>query len=150
MKHRMYEKVLLDLLKDKTDVIGIAYVINGRVEGAEVFACKSLCEKQWPKMLKSCVVDALVCQNDKLTVEKPSAATVEDFLKRATGPVVEIKLPSEGEAVPQQNATSTTKGKRSEVKMTATVSIYQCDQKESLMVESRDKEPAGAVYIAAT
>src|SRR5262245_27505479 len=150
-----YEQELANILKEKSDVIGIAYAINGRVEGAEVFACAELCVKQWPKMLKSCAVDALAEFNAKKNFKAPATPLVQTFLKEATGPVKEVAQalaggvpvfigmppnpsfpnPSPNQPGVQQRA-ATADPKPAEPPKPAPVCILQCDQKSTLMVES--------------
>jgi hypothetical protein len=163
-----YEKELVAILKDKPDVIGIAYTINGQVEGAEVFACAELCTKQWPKMLKSCAVDALADFDAKKKFDAPKEATVTAFLKDATGPVKEVtqvqaqpaNAASRGQIQapnpppqtvnppgPQQQSARAPNdpAQPAEPMKQAPVSILQSDQKTSLMVECRDKDARGTV-----
>ncbi|HLW66557.1 MAG TPA: DUF6569 family protein [Gemmataceae bacterium] len=166
-----YEKELAGILKDKSDVIGIAYTINGQIEGAEVFACAELCAKQWPKMLKSCAVDALADFDAKKKFDAPKEAQVKAFLKDATGPVKEVAQDNTVQlsaarqaplapnpapnsaggqrqvlnpsAPPQQAAIADPKP--AEPMKPAPVSILQSDQQKTLMVECRDKDAKGAV-----
>jgi hypothetical protein len=166
-----YEKALAEILKDKPDVIGIAYTVNGQVEGAEVFACNELCGKQWAKMLKSCAIDALADFDAKKKFETPKEALVQGFLKDATGQLQEVAqnqtlagnaggrgvnpagqqalnpAPQPVNPPPQQagQQPAVADPKPAEPTKLAPVSILQCDQKNSLMVESRDKDAKGSV-----
>lgn len=152
-----YEKELAGILKDKPDVIGIAYAINGQVEGAEVFACASLCTKQWPKMLKSAVVDAIAELDDKKKFDAPTTALVDAFLKEATGPIKEVAQmastpasrahPTPDLAQAQGGASQTRQSlaQEPETAKPAPVHIFQCELKDSLMIESRDKDASGTV-----
>jgi hypothetical protein len=110
-----YEQKLRGILKNKPDVIGFAYAINGRIEGSEIFCSASLFAKQWAKMLKSCEVDALADLDKEKTFAAPVSTLVASFLKQATGPLEEVPL-----------ATS------------SAVKIFQSDLEETLMMESRD------------
>jgi hypothetical protein len=152
-----YEKELAGILKDKPDVIGIAYAINGQVEGAEVFACASLCTKQWPKMLKSAVVDAIAELDEKKKFDAPTANQAEAFLKEATGPVTEVAQmastprsrahPTPDLAQAQGGAAQARQSpaQEPEAAKPAPVPIFQCELKDSLMIESRDKDASGTV-----
>jgi hypothetical protein len=151
-----YEKELAGILKDKPNVIGIAYAINGKVEGAEVFACADLCAKQWPKMLKSCAADALADFDEKKS-EEPTANLAEAFLKEATGPVTEVAqvASASGRAEHQTANLAQARGgaarsgespaQEDETAKPASVRVFQCDLKDSLMIESRDKDGSGTV-----
>jgi hypothetical protein len=152
-----YEKELAGILKDKPDVIGIAYAINGQVEGAEVFACASLCAKQWPKMLKSAAVDAIAELDVNTKFDAPTANLAEAFLKEATGPVTEVAQmastprsrghPTAGVAQDQGGAAQTVQspGQEPEAAKPAPVQIFQCELRDSLMIESRDTDASGTV-----
>jgi hypothetical protein len=159
-----YEKELAGILKDKPDVIGIAYTINGQIEGAEVFACSELCAKQWSKMLKSCAIDALADFDAKKKFEAPKEALVQAFLKDATGPVKEVaqtqalaanpgsRAPIQAPNPPPQTVNPPAPQQQAgsalspgDLLKPAPVSILQSDQKTSLMVECRDKDAKGTV-----
>ena len=150
-----YEKELAGIIKDKSDVIGIAFAVNGKVEGAEVFACHSLFVKQWPKILKSCAVDALADFDDKKKFNIASSDLVELFLKQATGPMKEVALTTGTQASQGQFANNAqaqglrqsgqAPSGREDAAKPVSVCILQCDQKDSLMIETRDKDSNGAV-----
>jgi len=78
-----YEKDLATILKDKSDVIGVAVAINGKVEGAEVYGSAALCTKLWPKLLKSAATDALAHLDPKKKFEPTNGKAVETFLADA-------------------------------------------------------------------
>ncbi len=54
-----YIKALSGILRNKNDVIGYAFAINGQVNSADVYASKTLFAKLWPKLLKATAVEAL-------------------------------------------------------------------------------------------
>lgn len=54
-----YIKALSGILRNKNDVIGYAFAINGEVNSADVYASKALFAKLWPKLLKATAVEAL-------------------------------------------------------------------------------------------
>src|SRR5947209_16848460 len=53
-----YEKALAGAVEGKTDVIGMALCVNGKVAGAEVYGSEALLRKLWPKLLKSAATEA--------------------------------------------------------------------------------------------
>lgn len=78
-----YSKALAKIADGKKDAIGCVVAINGKVDGADVFASPLLFEKAFGKMLKGCAADA-VGEFDK--EKKYPAVTVEAvkaFLKEA-------------------------------------------------------------------
>ena len=54
-----YINALSGILRNKNDVIGYAFAINGEVNSADVYASKALFAKLWPKLLKATAVEAL-------------------------------------------------------------------------------------------
>ena len=54
-----YIKALSGILRNKNNVIGYAFAINGQVNSADVYASKTLFAKLWPKLLKATAVEAL-------------------------------------------------------------------------------------------
>src|ERR1044072_4054610 len=53
-----YIQAFANLLKNKKDVIGYAFAINGQVNSADVYASSALFTKLWPKLLKASAVEA--------------------------------------------------------------------------------------------
>jgi hypothetical protein len=56
---QQYLDRLNPILNGKTDVIGFVYVINGEINGAEVYNNKALFRALWPKLLDSAVTEAI-------------------------------------------------------------------------------------------
>ena len=54
-----YTQAFANLLKNKKDVIGYAFAINGQVNSADVYASSTLFAKLWPKLLKASAVEAI-------------------------------------------------------------------------------------------
>jgi hypothetical protein len=54
-----YIQAFANLLKNKKDVIGYAFAINGQVNSADVYASSALFTKLWPKLLKASAVEAI-------------------------------------------------------------------------------------------
>jgi hypothetical protein len=54
-----YLNELSGILKNKSDVIGYAFAINGQVNSADVYASRELFTKLWPKLLKASAVEAI-------------------------------------------------------------------------------------------
>jgi hypothetical protein len=78
-----YLKALAPILDGKTDVVGYAYAINGKMYAADVFGSNALFRKVWPRLIQANSIEAFAdLQKDK----KFAAATeqsVRDFLKNA-------------------------------------------------------------------
>lgn len=54
-----YLKELAPLVEGKSDVIGYAFAINGRINSADVYSSGALFRKLWPKMLDASAVEAI-------------------------------------------------------------------------------------------
>ena len=61
-------------------VVGVVFVVNGQVTGAEVYGSGALFRKAWPKLLNAAAVEAAAGRTDKPTAAPPSAREVERFL----------------------------------------------------------------------
>lgn len=68
------------IIDGKTDVIGYAFAINGKINSADVYVSNSLFKKLWLKMLKASATEAVANLNAKTKSEKVDAAAVKTFL----------------------------------------------------------------------
>lgn len=61
--------------KGKSDVIGYAFAVNGKVNSADVYGNKDLFTKLWPKLLRASVVEAVggYDKDKKFDAAKPAA-----------------------------------------------------------------------------
>lgn len=152
-----YEKELSGIIKDQEDVIGIVFAVNGRVEGAETFACNTLCQKQWAKMLKSCAVDAMADYNEKKKFAVPTTNLVDTFIKNAKGSLKEVAQvtnsavnenvpPNQSQRQGALRQSGQAPAKNDVATKTVLLQIFQCDLPESLMIESRETASPGIVF----
>jgi hypothetical protein len=74
-----YINALSSILRNKPDVIGYAFAINGQVNSADVYASHVLFAKLWPKLLKATATEALAELNQDATAE-PVAAVADDTI----------------------------------------------------------------------
>jgi hypothetical protein len=80
------------ILKNKPDVIGYVFAINGKVNSADVYASRALFAKLWPKLLKASAVEAIAELNKDADVAKPvPAEIVESFLAESEKPAAAAK-----------------------------------------------------------
>ena len=87
-----YINSLTGILKNKSDVIGYVFAINGKVNSADVYASRALFAKLWPKLLKASTVEAIAELNNHSDDTKPVASeTVESFLAESEKPVAAAK-----------------------------------------------------------
>jgi hypothetical protein len=55
----LYVSKLQNAPQSRSNVIGFALAINGKVESAEIYGSTALLQKMWPKMLRAAAIDAL-------------------------------------------------------------------------------------------
>jgi hypothetical protein len=78
-----FVKDLLQLSKGKSDVIGYAFAINGKLNSADIYLSNHLFSKVWPKMLNAAVVEAISLANQPKAEKEPSTSDVSAFLAEA-------------------------------------------------------------------
>lgn len=75
-----FVKNLSDLMKGKSDVIGYAFAINGKINSADIYVSNHLFTKLWPKMLKAAVVEAISLADKPAAESQPNAGDINVFL----------------------------------------------------------------------
>ena len=87
-----YINALAGILRNKSDVIGYVFAINGKVNSADVYASRALFAKLWPKLLKSSAVEA-IAELDKAgdQVQPVVTETVDSFLAESEKPAAAAK-----------------------------------------------------------
>lgn len=78
-----FVKQFADLTKGKSDVIGYAFAINGKINSADIYLSNHLFVKLWPKMLKAAVTEAISLAKKPKARTAPTAAAVQNFLASA-------------------------------------------------------------------
>jgi hypothetical protein len=78
-----YTKALASVAQGSTDVVGYAFVVNGEVQSADVYASSELFRPMWPKLLKSSAVEALRLGHQG-NGSPGNAAAVVAFLRETT------------------------------------------------------------------
>jgi len=64
-------------------IVGFAFAINGELNSADVYACKALFMKLWPKLLKAAAVEAVAEFRKDKTFQPPKPDEVRKFLEEA-------------------------------------------------------------------
>jgi hypothetical protein len=85
-----YINALAGILRNKSDVIGYVFAINGKVNSADVYASRALFAKLWPKLLKSSAVEA-IAELNKDEVKPVTTETVDSFLAESEKPAAAAK-----------------------------------------------------------
>jgi hypothetical protein len=78
-----YVKELGKAPEGKTDVIGYAAAINGKVESADVYGSAALFAKLWPRLLRASAIEAVAALQPGKKVEPATAAAVTAMLADA-------------------------------------------------------------------
>jgi hypothetical protein len=86
-----YMDALNGILRNKPDVIGYAFAINGKVNSADVYASHALFVKLWPKLLKATSVEAISELHQAANAEPVADETIRVFLADSEQPKPKAK-----------------------------------------------------------
>lgn len=86
-----YINALDGILRNKPDVIGYVFAINGQVNSADIYASHTLFTKLWPKLLKATTVEAIAELNQPAKAEPIAGKTVHAFLTESEKPAPKAK-----------------------------------------------------------
>jgi hypothetical protein len=86
-----YVSALNGLLRNKPDVIGFAFAINGHVNSADIYASHALFAKLWPKLLKATAVEAIGELDQTAKAEPVVDETIHAFLAESEKPKSKTK-----------------------------------------------------------
>lgn len=112
---RDYRNHLGNIIRDRKDAVGYAFVINGTINNAEVFAAGSLFRKLWPKLIKASIVEAISAGRDAGKTKVPAAGEIKRFL------------------VDSENARQT-----SAKRVSADTDVIEKESKDNVLFETRD------------
>jgi hypothetical protein len=115
-----YVKKLQGTPEGKSDVIGYAVCINGKVNNADIYACNSLFLKLWPKLLKASAVEAVAAPNKDKKFTAPTAEAVQNFMADVD------------------------KGKQREKKINERLEQLERETPAACLFETRDRDQKGA------
>jgi hypothetical protein len=120
-----YVRKLSNLIEGRSDVIGYAFAVNGKINSADVYVSNALFKKLWPRMLKAAAIEA-VAEHDGRSGSVPVAkpAEVRAFMAEA----------DEGQA--EERAAS------------GSARIVTRDRKDSAVYEARDDKSKTVVHRA--
>jgi len=86
-----YINAFSGIMRNKTDVIGYAFAINGHVNSADVYASHTLFAKLWPKLLKATATEALSEMNQDAKAEPVANEEIHAFLNASEAPKPQSK-----------------------------------------------------------
>ncbi len=75
-----FEQALRSVGESRKNVIGVVFVVNGQMRGAEVYGSNALFMKAWPKLLRSAAADAVAEKTDRPAPPALSVGEVERYL----------------------------------------------------------------------
>ena len=78
-----YVKALDNIIDGKSDVIGYAVAINGKVNSADVYVSNALFKKLWPKMLKATATEAVADSRGVRLADPVRPTAVTEFINDA-------------------------------------------------------------------
>jgi hypothetical protein len=81
-----YTRALSGVLRNKPDVIGYVFAINGAVNSADVYASRALFVKLWPKLIKASAVEAIAELQQGLEAKPVTDEVVHEFLVQSEQP----------------------------------------------------------------
>ncbi|HKX83240.1 MAG TPA: DUF6569 family protein [Pyrinomonadaceae bacterium] len=93
-----YVNKFANLIDSKSDVVGYAFAINGKINSADVYASNTLFKKLWSKMLKAAAVEA-VSEGVSRVATPPKPEAVKNFLIDADSAVSNEREVSGGATV---------------------------------------------------
>jgi ARG/rhodanese/phosphatase superfamily protein len=122
-----YLKQLTSLIKDKDNVLGFAFLINGEINNADVYGRKDLFADLWPKLLGAAVVEAISeYQQPKETTPKEIFARRMNTVEGITAMFTEVK-----------------KAKESKREVNERTQLVAKETKKHFLFETRDQKVAG-------
>jgi hypothetical protein len=86
-----YVNALNSIVRNKPDVIGFAFAINGQVNSADIYASHTLFAKLWPKLLKATAVEAIAELDQTAKAEPVADETIHAFLADSVRPAAKAK-----------------------------------------------------------
>ncbi len=120
-----YVRKLGNLIDGRSDVIGYAFAVNGKINSADVYVSNALFRKLWPRMLKAAAIEA-VAERDVRSPSVPAArpSEVQAFMSDA----------DEGRAEERAASGSTR--------------VVTRDRKDAVVYEARDEKSKAVVHRA--
>jgi hypothetical protein len=116
-----YIKKLSAIINGKTDVIGYAFAINGKINSSDVYGSSVLFKKLWPKLLKASAVEALAELQKGAKFDSVHADSVKGFFA------------------------STEDGKASENAVSERIKMVTKETDDNILFETRDETQGAAV-----
>lgn len=81
-----YVRTLADIARDKRDVIGYAFAINGKFVSADQFGSARLFQKVWPRLLKANAIEAIAEYEKDKKFDPATALACKKFMEESEKP----------------------------------------------------------------
>ena len=117
-----YLKNLSGILEGESDVIGYAFVINGKINSADIYASNFLFKKLWGKLLKASATEAVSELKGAKGIKLVKISDIKAFLDGADN------------------------GKSEERAVTARVKLTTRESKDDMVFESRDEKSKAVIH----
>ena len=117
-----YLKNLSGILEGESDVIGYAFVINGKINSADIYASNFLFKKLWGKLLKASATEAVSELKGAKGIKLVKISDIKAFLDGADN------------------------GKSEERNVTARVKLTTRESKDDMVFESRDEKSKAVIH----
>ena len=117
-----YLKNLSGILEGESDVIGYAFVINGKINSADIYASNFLFKKLWGKLLKASATEAVSELKGAKGIKLVKISDIKAFLDGADN------------------------GKSEERVVTNRVKLTTRESKEDMVFESRDEKSKAVIH----
>lgn len=75
-----YIRNLQNIIAGKSDVIGYAFAVNGRLNSADIYSSNALFKKLWGKMLKATTIEAVADLHVRPAAEAAKSTDVKNFI----------------------------------------------------------------------
>ena len=120
-----YVRKLSNLIEGRSDVIGYAFAVNGKINSADVYVSNALFKKLWPRMLKAAAIEAVAEKDGRSASSSPAKPDeIKAFMADAD------------------------RGRAEERAASGTARIVTRDQKDSAVYEARDDKSKTVVHRA--
>jgi hypothetical protein len=94
-----YIRRLNSVINGKSDVIGYAIAINGKINSADIYVSNALFKKLWPRMLKASATEAVAEQRGVRLAAPVKADSIKAFLREAEAPNAADSSTSSGQTL---------------------------------------------------
>jgi len=115
-----YVRSLAGIVDSRTDAVGYAFAVNGKLSSADIYSSSDLFRRMWPKLLKSSAVEAMAERRGAKAASAPDAAAVRALLADSG------------------------QGRESSKEVAKRLQVVTRDSEKTVLYETRDHDSGGA------